>query len=89
MEDNKQEWLKIDMHMHSQYSKKYDLHRVKEMTAKDYVDTLIKKGIKIFSITDHNTFSSKYYNEIRDYIKDLPIRIINGAELDVYIDDTN
>lgn len=89
MENNKQEWLKIDMHMHSQYSKKYDSHRVKEMTAKEYVDTLMKKGIKIFSITDHNAFSSKYYNEIREYIKDLPIRIINGAELEVYIDDVN
>lgn len=89
MEVKKQEWLKIDMHMHSQYSKKYDHRRVKDMSAKDYVDTLIQKGIRIFSITDHNTFSNKYYSEIKDYIKDLPIRIINGAELDVYIDDIN
>lgn len=89
MKENKQEWLKIDMHMHSQYSKKYDPHRVKDMSAKDYVDTLMQNGIKIFSITDHNTFSSKYYREIRNYIKDLPIKIINGAELEVYIDDKN
>ena len=89
MKENKQEWLKIDMHMHSQYSKKYDPHRVKDMSAKDYVDILMQNGIKIFSITDHNTFSSKYYREIRNYIKDLPIKIINGAELEVYIDDKN
>ena len=56
MENNKQEWLKIDMHMHSQYSKKYDLHKVKEITAKEYFYTLINKLIKIFIITYHNSF---------------------------------
>lgn len=83
----KQKWLKCDMHMHSQYSKAKDKEQVVEMSAKDYVDILLEKGINIFSITDHNVFSSKYYNEIREYIKDKSIKLINGTELDVYVND--
>lgn len=82
----KQEWLKCDMHMHSQYSKTKDKGRVKEMTAKEYVDILLEKNIRVFSITDHNVYSEKYYSEIKDYIKDKDIRIINGVEFDVYVD---
>lgn len=83
----KQQWLKCDMHMHSYYSKKKDKDRVKQMSAKDYADTLLDKGINIFSITDHNVYSSSYYDEIRKYIVDKPIEIINGTELDVYVND--
>ena len=83
----KQQWLKCDMHMHSYYSKKKDKNRVKQMSAKEYVDTLLNKGINVFSITDHNVYSSLYYDEIRKYIVDKPIEIINGTELDVYVND--
>ena len=83
----KQQWLKCDMHMHSYYSKGKDKSRVKQMSAKDYVDTLLDKGINIFSITDHDVYSSSYYDDIRKYIIDKPIEIINGTELDVYVND--
>lgn len=82
----KQEWLKCDMHMHSYHSKPKDGVRVKQMTAQEYVDALLKKNVRIFSITDHNIYSSKYYGEIKEYIKDKDIAVINGAELDVYVD---
>lgn len=85
----KQEWLKCDMHMHSQYSKGKDGSRVKEMTAKEYVDTLLAQDVKIFSITDHNCYSNFYYTEIKEYIKDKKIKVINGVELDVYVDVAN
>ncbi len=87
----KQEWLLIDMHTHSQYSKinkKSDSKRVCEMGADKYVNILISNGVKIFSITDHNYYSRKYYDEIDKYIKDnsLNIKIINGVELDAYVE---
>ncbi|MDK2899308.1 MAG: hypothetical protein PWQ10_495 [Patescibacteria group bacterium] len=85
----KQEWLKCDMHMHSYHSKPKDHARVKQMTAQEYVDTLLQKGVKIFSITDHNVYSSAYYGEIKEYIKDKDIAVINGVELDVYVDTKN
>lgn len=82
----KQEWLKCDMHMHSQYSKPKDKGRVKEMTASDFVNILLGKDIKVFSVTDHNNYSNKFYSEIKEYIKDKNIKIINGVEFDVYVD---
>ena len=76
----KQQWLKCDMHMHSYYSKAKDKDKVTQMSAKVYVDTLLAKGINIFSITDHNVYSSSYYDGIRNYIVGKPIEIINGPE---------
>lgn len=76
------------MHMHSHHSKPKDGSRVKQMTAQEYVDALLAKNVRIFSITDHNIYSSEYYNEIKEYIatNDKDIAIINGVELDVYIE---
>ena len=86
-----QDWLLIDMHTHSEFSKygkPSDSGKVKNMSAKEFVDTLYSYGVKIFSITDHNYFSEKYYNEIEHYINEekLEIKIINGVELDVYVE---
>ncbi len=85
-----QEWLLLDMHLHSEYSKinkPNESSRVKSMSAKDFVDTLSNKKVRIFSITDHNYFSKTYYDEIDEYIKtnDINMKLINGTELDVYV----
>ncbi len=89
-----QEWLLIDMHTHSEFSKinkPSDNARVKKMTAEEYVNILSSYGVKIFSITDHNYFSSKYYDEIDNYINNnsLNMKLINGVELDVYVELSN
>lgn len=84
----KQKWILLDMHMHSDYSKYKDTGRVKRMDAKEFVDTMIKNNIKLFSITDHNRFNSKLYNEIETYIKenDFELKIINGIECDIKVE---
>ena len=86
----KQEWLLLDMHLHSFYSKNNkpsESGRVRKMSAKEFVDILLSKNVKIFSITDHNYFSKAYYDEIEKYIDDnnIDMKIINGTELDVYV----
>lgn len=85
-----QEWLLLDMHLHSEFSKinkPNESSRVKKMSAKEFVDILSSKKVKIFSITDHNYFSKKYYDEIEEYISTnkLKMKIINGTELDTYV----
>lgn len=85
-----QKWMLLDMHMHSEYSKKNkdgDKDKVKEMSAKEFVDILKNHGVEIFSITDHNYFSTQYYNEIDSYISNnkINMKLINGVELDVYV----
>ena len=84
----KQKWILLDMHMHSDYSKYKDTGRVKRMDAKEFVETMIKNNIKLFSITDHNRFNSKLYNEIETYIKenDFELKIINGIECDIKVE---
>ena len=82
-----QKWILLDMHMHSDYSKYKDNSRVTEMDAKSFVDVMIKNRISLFSITDHNRFNSKLYDEIDKYIRDnnLKLKIINGVECDIKV----
>lgn len=66
----KQEWLLLDMHLHSEYSKinkPSESKRVKSMTPKEYVEILLDKKVKVFSIKDHNYFSKSYYDKIEKY----------------------
>src|SRR5690554_3519635 len=83
---NKMRWLRYDLHMHSQFSKAIDGSRVKEMSAEEYVE-IVSKKTDVFSITDHNCYNSKYYSEIRNVIKDKDLKLIDGAELDVYVNE--
>lgn len=82
-------WMKCDLHMHSFNSKWKDHDRVKEMTASEYVDILIKNGVNVFSVTDHDCFSAKFYNSIKAYIKDKPISVIFGFEADIYVNESD
>lgn len=90
----KQEWILCDLHTHSQYSKinkNGDKDKVREMSAEEFVNILHAKGVKLFSITDHNYFSKSYYDKIEKYIRDakLNMKIIVGVELDTYITTVN
>ncbi|MDE6141590.1 MAG: hypothetical protein K2G03_03205, partial [Bacilli bacterium] len=87
----KQEWLLLDMHMHSHCSaitKNGDSTRVKKMSAKEFIEIISSKNVKIFSVTDHNYFSKEYYDSLDKYILDnnLSMKLINGVEFDVYVD---
>lgn len=77
--------MKIDLHMHSLYSKEYDQNRVKDLSAHDLVAILKSKGIDVFSVTDHDCFSSQYYHEIKDTIANENIKVIPGTELNIYV----
>lgn len=87
-----QEWLLIDMHTHSGASaKRKHSENVWPMSAKEFVDTLYDYGNKVFSVTDHNSFDAKFYDEMDQFIVDnhLQMKLINGVEFDTYIDDNN
>lgn len=80
-------WLRYDLHMHSYHSKKTKPEtNLKDMSANEFVNCIIDK-VDVFSITDHNYYPSKYYSDIRQVIVDKNISIIDGAELDVYVND--
>lgn len=71
----------IDLHMHSFYSDDG------EFSPKELVDLCVGKGIKYFSIADHN--SVKGIKEAKEYCKDKEINIIPAVELDCTIDGVN
>lgn len=71
----------IDLHMHSFYSDDG------EFSPKELVDLCVAKGIKYFSIADHN--SVKGIKEAKEYCKDKEINIIPAVELDCTIDGVN
>ena len=71
----------IDLHMHSFYSDDG------EFSPKELVDLCIGKGIKYFSIADHN--SVKGIKEAKEYCKGREINIIPAVELDCTIDGVN
>lgn len=56
------------------------------MSAKDFVSTLAKQKIDVFSLTDHNAFNAKYYGELEEAARALNVSIIYGSELNVYVD---
>lgn len=71
----------IDLHMHSLYSDDG------EFSPKELVDLCVGKGIKYFSIADHN--SVKGIKEAKEYCKDKEINIIPAVELDCTVDGVN
>lgn len=71
----------IDLHMHSNYSDDG------EYSPKELVELCLEKGIKYFSIADHNT--AKGIAEAKEYCKDKEISIIPAIELDCTIDGVN
>jgi len=68
---------KFDLHLHSDNSDG-------SATVKELVDTVVKSGIKIFALTDHDTVNGVKYAEIPD-----GIRFIKGVELTCKIDNIN
>ena len=89
MKNDEKRWLKYELHTHSYASHPYDKKKVIQMTAKDFVDTLKKKKVDVFSITDHNIYDKSFYDEIKKYIKRKKIKVIDGVELNVYVDLKN
>ena len=86
--------LNVDLHIHSaasSYKEEADL--VANCNA-DHCDVLLDKlidpinDIRLFSITDHNRFSSAIYDAFYDRIKErhLNISLIPGVEFDVLFD---
>ena len=89
MQSSSNQWLKIDLHMHSYHSLCDRNGRVKQQLAGEFVDVLLNKQIKVFSITDHNCFNAQYYKEVCDYISstdpEKEIVALPGCELNVYV----
>ena len=68
---------KFDLHLHSNYSDG-------SASVEELVNTVVKSGIKIFALTDHDTVAG--VNETEHFITN-DVRFIKGVELTCKIDD--
>lgn len=61
------------------------------MSAHDFIAVLYDKGVRLFSVTDHNCFSKIYFEEIQKELPSFKEKIIclPGAELDTYFDSSS
>ncbi len=86
-------YSKIDLHIHSCYSRKKDGDKVKDNTIENahiLLENLNKNEVNIFSITDHNNFNYSLYKAFRDkigsnyeHIK----KILPGIEFDLSLQE--
>lgn len=82
-------WLKIDLHIHSIESNKHKANDYKgqEYNYSELKSVLVKEGINLFSITDHNCINVDLYNSLIKNKKELlkeNLNFIVGCELDIY-----
>lgn len=87
MTTNYSDWHKIDLHIHTDWSKKtkendYNGHfKVDKLKEK-----LIKNGVSVFSLTDHNIINIDAYKEYyASYDKENDPLLLLGVELDIQV----
>ena len=81
------DWLKIDLHIHTDWSRKTKENDYKgNFSVATLKEKLISNGVQIFSLTDHNIINIEAYKE---YYKDFNINtdplILIGVELDIVV----
>lgn len=85
--------IKMDLHIHSEYSRDKDGRKVEENTLSNLpilVKGLIQNDVEMCAITDHDTFNYELYSELKkEEQKDNCIRkVLPGIEFSVeFIDD--
>ncbi len=82
-------WLKIDLHIHSVESNKYKANDYEgdKYNYSELKRILVKEGINLFSITDHNCINIELYEDLienQDNLLKENLNFIVGCELDIY-----
>lgn len=83
------EWLKIDLHIHTDWSKKTKENDYKGVFSVDTLhEKLTENEVKIFSLTDHNIINVDAYEEYyENYNSDDDPLLLVGVELDIEINE--
>jgi predicted ATPase len=92
--------IKIDLHIHSIASKYKEPYYHNGESIVEHsncdnttvlLDNLIKNGIQLFSITDHNRFNVELYNKISNDLEKpeySSLKLLHGVEFDVKLDES-
>lgn len=73
--------MKIDIHTHTKKCKAGDAP-TREITAKDFCETILSTEVRIVAITNHNAFDLTQYNEIKESLPQ-GAQVWPGVEFDI------
>lgn len=82
-------WLRADLHAHTRADKEFTYSPGEGVTdsvgnfAKEYVEKLVEKGVKVVAITNHNKFDLEEFKQLKRRGKKKDILFLAGTELSV------
>lgn len=87
MEKKYSDWLKIDLHIHTDWSKKTKENDYKgNFSVSTLKQKLTQNGVQIFSLTDHNIINIDAYKEYYEaYNEETDPLLLIGVELDIVV----
>jgi hypothetical protein len=78
------DWLRIDLHIHTDLSKKTKTNDYKGIFSVNTLKERLKANeVQIFSLTDHNIVNIQAYEEYYDHYTDNDPLLLLGVELDI------
>lgn len=79
------DWLKIDLHIHTDFSKKTKMNDYRGIFSVENLHNKLKEqDVSIFSLTDHNIININAYKEYYEkYNSDTDPLLLAGVELDI------
>ena len=81
------DWLRIDLHIHTDWSKKTKEGDYKGNFSVDTLkEKLIENKVGIFSLTDHNIINTDAYKEYYEKYRDGDPLLLIGIELDIEVE---
>ncbi len=81
------DWLKVDLHIHTDWSKKTKENDYKGNFSVDTLkEKLIQNNVGIFSLTDHNIINTDAYKEYYEKYTEGDPLLLTGIELDIEVE---
>ena len=90
MDKKYSDWLKIDLHIHTDWSRKTKENDYKgNFSVANLKQKLLDNGVQLFSLTDHNIINIDAYKEYYESfnLNTDPLLLI-GVELDIVVNNT-
>lgn len=87
---NYSDWFKVDLHIHTDYSKKTKTNDYQGHFDVDVLkQKLIENDVKLFSMTDHNIINVEAYKKYINNYKDGDPKLLIGCEFDIEVPESH
>ena len=76
-------WFRADFHLHTNADKEFKYNGNENFYHKEYIDALVRAGIRLGIITNHNKFDFDEFRKLRKLSRQSNIALLPGVELSV------